>query len=343
MNSRRKIFFISFIKYSFSLVIAIALFWYVYRDLDFNELFLRFKEVNLVYIYISLFLGLISYWLRAYRWSLLFEPVGFQIGSFRSFISLMVGYFANLLVPRMGEVTRCIILKKTDKVDLPVSIGTVVAERVIDMICLLIIIFFGFAIEFDKLKATLFPQVFEKVKVFQHYYLILTVGIVLAIFLLFLFIYLFKKYYYKIHRYSLYIKFRAVVREILDGFLAVRRLKRPYLFWFSTVGIWILYFYMSYVVFFSFEPTADLSIYAGILVLIMGGLGMATPVQAGVGAFHLFVSSVLFLYGVSEDDGKFFAFVLHTSQFLFVVVVGGISFIISLSLSKNEKDNAIER
>ena len=96
---------------------------------------------------------------------------------------------------------------------------------------------------------------------------------------------------------------------------------------------------MTYVVFLSFGPTMHLGIKAGILVLILGGLGMATPVQGGVGAFHLFVSSVLLLYGISESNGEFFAFVLHTSQFLLMLVVGGISFIVSLVISKKNLAN----
>jgi len=339
LSSKRRNFLVSVLKYSISLAIAALLFKYVYRDLDFKELFGRFKQVNLNFIYLSIFFGLISYWVRAYRWRLIFEPIGYEIRTFNSFISLMVGYFANLLVPRMGEISRCVILKKTDSIDLPSSLGTVVAERVIDMLCLLSVILLGFIIEFDKLNKTLISHITNKLRLAEHNYIFVLLGIILLLVFFVSFIFWYRKNYYKIKHNVFYLKFRSIVRDILDGILAVRKIKKPYLFWFSTVLIWVLYFFMSYFAFFSFPPTENLGIKAGILVLIMGGLGMATPVQGGVGAFHLFVSSVLLLYGVNSADGKFFAFVLHESQFLLVVVVGGISFILSLILStKKEVD-----
>ena len=138
--------------------------WYVFRDIDLVNLFENLKSANFTFVYISVVLSLISHLLRGYRWKLLLNPIGYKVNTFRAFIAVMVGYFANLLLPRMGEVTRCAILKKTDKVAIPASLGTVISERILDLILLLVLIFFTIIIEFKVLKDFLiesFATVFD--------------------------------------------------------------------------------------------------------------------------------------------------------------------------------------
>lgn len=334
MNSRRRIFFSSFFKYTLSLAVAALLFWWVYRDFNFSELFLRFKEVNLYFILLSVLLGLLSYYLRAFRWTLLLKPVGYKLATPRAFMALMVGYFANLLLPRMGEVSRCLVLKKTDNVEVSTSLGSVVAERSVDMATLLLVMAAGVFIEYDKLGNLLISTLqkqYSGLVIEPNFLLLLAVGLVFCVVLAFLlFIYLKRRF----QRHFFFIKIRKVIREIIEGVMSLKKLDQPLGFWASTVAIWLLYFFMSYVVFFSFPPTMGLGVRAGISVLIMGGLGMATPVQGGVGPFHLFVSGVLLLYGIGREDGVFFAFLIHTSQFLIMLVVGIVSFIASLIVSK---------
>lgn len=336
MNSRRRVFFTSLFKYTLSLAIAAFLFWWVYRDFDFSELFHRFKEVNLNFILISVVLGLLSYYIRAYRWTLLLKPVGYRLSIFRAFIALMVGYFANLLLPRMGEVSRCLVLKKTDNVEVSSALGSVVAERSVDMATLLLVIIAGVFIEYDKLGALLLTTLQKKYSSLvaeSAFIFVLIVGLLaVAIMAFVLFVYLKRRF----HRHIIFVKIRKVTLEIVEGVMSLKKQEHPLRFWLSTVAIWVLYFFMSYVVFFSFPPTMGLGVRAGISVLIMGGLGMATPVQGGVGPFHLFVSGVLLLYGIGREDGVFFAFLIHTSQFLIMLIVGIFSFIASFVVAKKD-------
>ena len=194
---------------------------------------------------LSVILGLLSYIVRAVRWRLLFQPLGYTIPIFHSFIAVMVGYFANLLLPRMGEISRCVILKKTDKVDMASSFGTVIAERVIDMSCLFLTIIVGFIIEFDKLKTVIFPHVKGKVDHFNKYYWIIFIAVILILFVLFVSYLLFRKYKYVLHRYAVLRKIRSLVRELIEGFLAVKKIENPVLFWLATLSIWVLYFFMT--------------------------------------------------------------------------------------------------
>jgi uncharacterized membrane protein YbhN (UPF0104 family) len=147
-----------------------------------------------------------------------------------------------------------------------------------------------------------------------------------------------KIYREKLHRNSIYLKIRQLVKELLEGFLSIRRVKSPILFWLSTLGIWALYYLMLIVVFYAFPPTVGLSFIAGLTLLIMSGLGMSAPVQGGIGVFHILVSSVLVLYGISVEDGKVFALIAHSTQFITIMVFGGISFVISVFMHKNQSN-----
>lgn len=275
-------------------------------------------------------MALISHYLRAYRWNILLEPLGYNLKTSRTFIAVMVGYFANNLVPRLGEVTRCGILKKNDGVAMTSAFGSVVAERALDLITLIIIATITFFIEFDKLNQFMIDNFQDKIPNTDSVNgLIMTgFGIVLAIGIVFLI--LFKVYREKLHRNSIYLKIRQFIKELLDGFFSIKKIDNQFGFWASTVGIWLLYYGMLIVVFFAFPPTSNLSFLAGLTLLIMSGLGMSAPVQGGIGVFHILVSSMLVLYGISTDDGKIFALVAHTTQFATIMFFGGISFIISV-------------
>jgi uncharacterized membrane protein YbhN (UPF0104 family) len=120
------------------------------------------------------------------------------------------------------------------------------------------------------------------------------------------------------------------MKELLNGFLSIRKIKNQLGFWLSTIGIWLLYYMMLIVVFYAYPPTVNLSFIAGFTLLIVSGLSMSAPVQGGIGVFHIFISSILVLYGISAEDGKIFALIAHTTQFFTIIIFGGISFVISV-------------
>ena len=329
----------SFIKYILSFAVACGLFWYVYKDLNISASVAKLKHAQYSWIIFSIILSIISHLFRAYRWNLLLSPTGYRPKLLRTFQALMVGYLANLVVPRMGEVSRCGILKKTDDVPMTVSIGTVVAERIIDLLCLITLVILGFLVEFERLNEFLTGFFYEKAsRVGESLFLLYILAGIGAVLLLavFLFLKIFKE---RIKRNPFYIKMRAFIREMVLGLTSINRLEKKKAFWFSTFMIWILYYLMSYVVIFSLDATSSLGLGAGISLLIMGGLGMSAPVQGGIGTYHALVTAVLVLYGVKEADGQVFAFLLHTSQTLTVIFIGSVSLLISMVITKNkEKD-----
>jgi len=325
--------FLNVLKYVFTLGIAAFLLWYVYKDIDFEEVILkRLKFVNYTWVFLSIILALSSHYLRAYRWNLLLEPLGYKhLKTSRTFLAVMVGYFANLFVPRMGEITRCGILKKTDDVTITSSFGTVVAERVLDLLILIFLILVGFLVQFNKLADSLKGHFFGKYDAIMHY---AAIGLVIIIVTGVLLLFIMRFYWSQLRRNPFMLKIRKFLRELIEGLLSIRRIRSKSGFWMSTILIWLFYYLMAYIVFFAVPETKALGPMAGLSVLIMGGLGMSAPVQGGFGTYHIFVSSILALYGIAPEDGKFFAFLLHTSQFMTILVVGGMSFVISVLLTK---------
>jgi len=332
--------FKSILKYSITLLIAFALIWYVFRDLDLKILFEKVKKANFTFVYISIALSLISHYLRGYRWTLLLEPINYRVNPFRAFIAVMVGYFANLLLPRVGEITRCAILKKTDNVAVPASFGTVISERILDMLLLLVLIFFTVIIEFSTLSSFLTNYFQSAFANFNMSFYLLVAGLLLVIVLIAIF--LFKKNRERIRASSWYKKFRPLLYDLISGLKSIGNVKQKTAFFVSTALIWILYYLMSYIIVFSFPETSGLDFFAGLSILMAGGLGMAAPVQGGIGTYHAFVGGVLMLYGISKEDGVLFATLLHTSQFVSLIVFGGTSFIVSLFLHKNPNGNEPE-
>lgn len=327
-KSRKVVFDI--LKYSTTLGIAALLLWYVYKDLSIESLKRQFVNINYYWIGVSILLALVSHYLRAYRWNILLEPLGYHLKARRTFIAVMVGYFANNLVPRLGEVSRCGVLKRTDNVSMTSAFGSVVAERALDLIILIILAVITFLIEFDTLNQFILDKFQDKFPHSGSIYGLFFTALIIIIALIILTFILFKLFRERLHRNSFYLKTRQFIKELLDGFLSIRKIKNQIGFWLSTVGIWLLYYMMLIVVFYAFPPTVNLSLIAGLTLLIMSGLGMSAPVQGGIGVFHILISSVLVLYGISAEDGKVFALIAHTTQFMTTILFGGISFVISV-------------
>lgn len=318
------------LKVLVSLGLALFLFWYLYKD-GFSDTLQRLKEVKYQWVVLSMGFGIISHFLRAYRWKLLLEPTGHYPSLPRTLIALLVGYLVNLAVPRLGEVTRCLVLKKTNQIPVTSSLGTVVSERVLDVLSLLIITGITFLIEFEKLNE-LFSGLFaDKLSgVYSNmeqniWYLIVFVILIIGLW------YFIKN---KIKKSSWWQKLKTFLKQLWLGFISITRLKKPGAFWLSTIGIWLMYYLMSFVVFYSMEPTAHLGWRAGLALLVMGGLAYSAPVQGGIGAYHLLVSGLLVYYGVTREEGLSFAFLLHSSQMVLIILAGLASSIIVLILGK---------
>jgi uncharacterized protein (TIRG00374 family) len=320
--------------YLCALFVAGLLLWLVFKQVDVKELISRLGEVKYGYVIIAMGLAIFSYWVRGYRWRLMLEPLGYPISSFRTFLAVNIGYLANLFLPRMGEITRCGVLKRTDNVNLTVSFGSVVAERIIDLITLFVITLLSLLLEYELLsnylKDIFSSQVGGISSKLPAIYLILGVGVVLLITTYFFL----RAYKEKLKKVPLFLKIRGFVKEMAEGLTGITKIKKQGQFWASTVLMWLIYYIMTYIVVFSIPETSNLTMTAGLTILVTGSFGMATPVQGGIGAFHALVSGVLVLYGIALEDGILYATILHSSQVIGVIVFGGISLLITMFLKK---------
>ncbi|MEQ6121175.1 lysylphosphatidylglycerol synthase transmembrane domain-containing protein [Reichenbachiella sp. MALMAid0571] len=328
----------SILKYLIPLVLAIVLLFYAFKNVDYSEFIAKASEVNYMWVIASIAISLISHWLRAYRWNILLSPFGFKLKSGRTFLAVMTGYLANLAFPRIGEVTRCGVLKKNDDVPMSFSFGTVITERIIDFFILLFLILLDFILEFEKVfgffSETLgFEQIFQN-KIF--------IAFGIGFFLIMAFAGFFLvKYFIKMEiENAFFNKIRTFIKEMMNGLFSLRKIKNVYGFVLSTLGIWVLYYLMSYIIVFSMGETSELGILAGLSILVAGGIAMAIPVQGGIGTYHAFITGILLLYGIQQSTGLFFATLLHASQVFSILFFGGLCVLISVFVSKNKSSNS---
>jgi hypothetical protein len=324
---------LNIIKYIGALAIAIGLLYLAFRNVDFELFWAKTKEVDFTYIYLSMGISVVPYLLRAYRWNLLLETMGYKhLTTSRTSIAVIIGYLANLALPRMGEITRCGVLQRNEDVKFSEGLGTVILERIIDSLTLLAIIVVTFFMEFDRLKTFFEENIFSKINLSLTQFVAL--GAVGLIFLI-IAIWGWKKINKSTNEES---KVLAFINETINGLISIRKVKSPFGFIASTVLIWVFYYFMSYVIVFSLPETANLGWVVGLALLVTGGIGMAAPVQGGIGTFHLFVSAMLISYGVESQTGLFLATLLHTSQVLAVVVCGGIALLLSMLIKRRKNE-----
>ncbi|MCU4174087.1 lysylphosphatidylglycerol synthase transmembrane domain-containing protein [Carboxylicivirga sp. N1Y90] len=317
------------IQYVLFPVFGILIIWHLYKDQKADEIadVLR-NDMNFFWVGLSIILGILSHVSRAMRWQLLLEPVEKKPRFNNTFWVVMTGYLANLVFPRMGEVSRCGVLSKYEKMSFTRVIGTVVAERLVDVFVLglialsvlvlqfdLITYFFGEYLNIDSFATVLSSPIF--------YGLLISIGIVIFVFF----------------KFSDQLKMLKQVKSLwlkfADGLGSIRKIKNKPAFVFHTIFIWLMYFLMIYVCFFSMESTASLTIHAGITILLTGSLGMLAPVQGGIGPWHFMVIATLKLYGVDAHEAGIFALVVHAAQNAMIIVVGLLAFVMLPILNKS--------
>ncbi|KEO72099.1 lysylphosphatidylglycerol synthase transmembrane domain-containing protein [Anditalea andensis] len=316
-----------------SFLVAIFIFWYLYKDIKMDSLLNALQEASSFYIGLSVALSIIGYWLRAWRWKLLIKVGEDKMPSVaRVFWALMGGYLANLLVPRAGEVARCGYLTKTDQLPMGKLVGTVILERTVDLISMILVIIFTFFVQrtiFTELLDLLVSQ--ETLEESLIGALPIALGMVIIIGLVLYVV--FSKY----RESSLIKKIRHFLRDLMTGLKSIKKVDTQTGFWGATLGIWVIYFFMMYFVAIAVPSTATLSASAVLMVMVMGSIGMVAPVQGGIGTFHALVAFILMTYGLTEEDGKIFAVIVHTSQLLTIMGLGVISVVILAKLTSTKQ------
>jgi hypothetical protein len=311
---------------------------------NFSKLWVELKEADYSWLLLSAFFGLVAFISRARRWVLLVNPLGFKPSTRNAFYALMTGYLANLALPRIGEITRCVALGKKEKIPVDQLIGTVVIERTIDFISLLVIMIILIFTSGEQiglfLKESILLPIQQKVfSIFGNTWVLWIVLLSLGVIILALMI----RYKKRLRKIRFFSKIFDVARGIINGLKTITNLKRKWEFIFHTIFIWINYALMTWVVVFSLPSTSHLTFGNSIFILVIGGLAMSAPVQSGLGAFHYIVSrGLLVVNGIPLEDGLAYALLTHESQLILVAIIGTISFFIMFRKEKSPDASVIQ-
>ncbi|NBC83508.1 MAG: flippase-like domain-containing protein [Bacteroidetes bacterium] len=313
------------------LIAGILLFWYVYKDVKIAEIKKHISELTFGWIYLSLGLNLISLFLRSLRWNMLITPLGYNPSRKNLFLAMLVLSFTNLVIPRGGELARGAVITKYEKIPFVKLFGTVVIERIIDLLVLILLFATVLIWQYPYFQELLqSPAIEFKFPNLQSKIITIIIAVVVLAIIFFV-----------LQRTGVIRRFRDRIRKIkvdlLEGLRVFSKVHRKGWYIILSVIVYWVWLFMLYVIFFAFEPTSQLPVGAAIFTFAASTFAFVLPVQAGMGAWHFMVVQCLLLFGIDKDTGLVFALIAHTFTNLIYLVFGGIGFVLLPVLNKTEK------
>ena len=326
------------IQYLFFLALGFVLLWLSFRKLNINLLWQEIKHADYQWLLLALIFAVLSHITRAARWNLMINSMGYKTRLSTTFFAVMVGYMANTAVPRMGEFMRCGVLSKKENIPFNALFGTVISERLFDMLVLLLIIFLVVLFQIDvvggflgKIFEPSFHSISENITLLAILVLVVIISFILVLWLMY-------RFREKIKQLSFYSKLRLFIDGFWNGIKTVLKMKQKWLFLFYTFLIWLFYALMTWIPLKMFSETGNLTFFDGVTLLAVSSLGMVAPVPGGIGAYHIITKSFLFkVYGINQIVAGSFAAVNHAGQTLLNVFTGIVSYFLLGFLSKKQK------
>lgn len=271
----------------------------------------------------------LSHYLRALRWKMLIKPLGKTPGTLNVFLAVLTGFFFNLLFPRLGEVMKCTLLGKYEKIPVDKLIGTMVAERVLDLICLVLVILLAISTQIDLVGGyakELFDQILSKFNASP------TAILLMILFILFLAV-IFYIIYIKTRNSLLLIKIKNWIKGIVEGLVSVRHVENKPMFIVDTLAIWFLYLASIRIGFYAMQDLIQLGWVPSLSILTFGSFAMIAT-QGGIGAYQFAVQKTLLLYGIKEVSGLAFGWLLWSVQTVMLFITGPTSLLLLFTLNK---------
>ena len=318
--------------------------WFALKGMEFKKIAGYFSKANYLWVFAASIFGILAYWFRAIRWNLLLEPMGYEISTSNSFWTISFGYLMNLTIPRSGELARSTALFGVENVPVEKSFGTIILERVVDLICMMG--FLGLTLIFKYKAFVAFYDYVTKQKEqsgveSSNSKLYIVAGIFAVFAILF---FLFRK---KLSQFSIYQKVIDFGKGIIHGLTSIFKMKQKGKFIAYTLGIWVSYYLAAYLVCFALPETSQFTFADGFFIIVVGTLGMMVPASGGIGAFHFALKigiMALFLsVGKNPEEGGevglSYAFISHTMQLVIMLVMG----VISIPVLAKARNAAVKR
>ena len=316
-RTERKKIFKKVLQVIFPLLLGAFILFWVYRDFNFQRVWLVLThEMDYGWMAVSLVFGVFANLFRGWRWKLALAPLGEYPKTAHCVYAIFISYASNLVIPRVGEVTRCGILSKYDGVSFSKSLGTVVSERMIDTLCVGLITGLVLLSQMPVF-ATFFAETgtdvgrYAEVLTSGHFYLIILC--VLAVLVLGFFL---------IRNIALFAKLKGILQNIWQGIVALKDVRPIPLYIVYTLGIWACYFLEFYLSFYAFGFSSHLGLSAGLVMFVVGTLAVIVPTPNGAGPWHFAVMTMMVLYGVGKEDAGIFALLVHGIQTFLLILLG---------------------
>lgn len=311
-----------FLKRALPLLLALALLTYALKDISFRAIGAQFRQANYVLIGLVGAVTVLSYWLRGKRWQQPLRAMGYRPTVFRATVALQTGLIASMIVPGSGELTRCATLQRTDDVPVAQGIGSVVAERIIDLFMLVLVLMLTTLVEFSRMQA----YIRDLALAVPNMYLVVALAGLLSLAGLVVWWLLTNR---AVRSHPLLEKVTGVLKGFKQGFLAIRQLPNPGLFVVLTILNQVVAWLSNYLLLLAVSATQSLSPAAALTILAVSSLGgLAVPTQGGIGTYHLLVSRALVLYGFTSAEGAVVATFLHAVGFGINLLLSSASFLV---------------
>lgn len=307
------------------LFLGLGIIYYQYTTLSNEELQkikICFQKANYLYIYWSLLISLLGYWSRAYRWKFSLNHLGYKTHFKNDLLTVCVSYLINLTIPRSGEISRAALLKKYENVPFDKGFGTIVAERIVDLLLFLVFVGLAFVLQFEKLYGFLIEKIpVEKILLFLGLAVLAGVGFIL------LWIYA---------EWKIIIKLKEKLSGLLEGMQSIYKMKAKWNYIFHSFLIWFSYLMMFYVTIYALPETANMSFDVVVMGFVFGSIAVGFT-NGGLGAYPLAIAMIFSLYGISKDVGTAFGWLVWTSQTLLTLFLGLLSYLLLPILNKKIK------
>lgn len=299
------------------LFIGIGIIYYQFTTLtseEIQKIKISFQKANYYYILLSLIIALVGYWSRAYRWKYSLNHLGYTTRFSNNFFTVCVSYLVNLTVPRSGEITRAALLKKYEKVPFDKAFGTIVAERIVDLLIFLLFVFIGFVSQFDEI----YKFLLSKNVSLQSLIWAGVAGIVLFVVFILIWIYA---------EWKIILKLKKKLSGLIEGITTVYKMKDKWKYIFHSFFIWFTYLLMFYVAIFALPETSEISFDVVVMGFIFGSLAVGFS-NGGLGAYPFSIALIFSLYGITNDVGTAFGWLVWTSQTVLAIFLGLLSYLL---------------